>query len=205
MDKIHQRFSDKFRSHWIKVKFYKDKPDLHETKMLKAMRFCEATKQAILAPVLLDKETINCSGAQYAFGWTDLAKDKNVFLDYCQGKRKANKIILNSLLTHLPRFKEPFSYVGLNTEGEPDLIMSYLSPAEAMSLAKIYNDHQGRNLDVSLCSMMSICGGIAVRTHREETISFSFGCDDSRKFAKIGRDRLAVGIPRKLFNIFMEI
>ena len=28
MHDIHRRFSDKFRSNWIKVKFYKEKPDL---------------------------------------------------------------------------------------------------------------------------------------------------------------------------------
>jgi len=201
--KTHQRFSDKFRSHWIKVKFYEHKPDLNKAKKLKGVRFCEATKQAISGPVLLDKDSINCSGAQYAFGWSDFGKDEGVFFNSCQDKRKANKVILNSLFTHAPRFKESFSYIGLNTEGEPDLIMSYLSPEEAMNLVKIYNNHQGGSLDVSLSSMMPICAGIAVRTYREKRISFSFGCDDSRKFAQIGRDRLAVGVPWKLSNDFM--
>ena len=52
--------------------------------------------------------------------------------------------------------------------------------------------------------MVSICGGIAVRTYLENEISFSFGCDDSRKYADIRRENLAVGIPNRLFKIFVD-
>ena len=73
-----------------------------------------------------------------------------------------------------------------------------------MDLLKMYHNRQGDNLDVSLCAMMSICGGIAVRTYLDEKISISFGCDDSRKYAGLRRENLAIGIPRKLFNIFAD-
>jgi len=68
----------------------------------------------------------------------------------------------------------------------------------------MYHYRQGENLDVSLCTMMSICGGIAVRTYLEEKISLSFGCDDSRNFADIRRDNLAIGIPKRLFKAFID-
>ena len=82
--------------------------------------------------------------------------------------------------------------------------MSYMPPGEIMNLLKIYHRHQGENLDVSLCTMMSICGDIAVKTYLEEKINISFGCDDSRKFADIRRDNLAVGIPKKLIKFFVD-
>ena len=199
---MNRRFSEKFRSQWIKVKFYKEKPDLKEGKRLKGIRFCEATKEAIVHPILLDKESISCPGAQSAFGWRP--KYKNGLLDSCYDKRKTQKNILKSMFSQIPHFKKPFRYIGLNTEGTPDIVMSYMPPGEVMNLIKMYHNRQGGNLDVSLCTMMSICGGIAVRTYLEERISLSFGCDDSRKYADMRRENLAIGVPRRLFNIFVD-
>ena len=214
METVHWKFSNRFRSQWVKVKFYNEKPDFlpegnsplakKKGKRLTNVRFCEATKEAIVYPVLLDKESIGCPGAQYAFGWNSVLNDKDELLDTCLDKRDADEDILKSMLSTVPHFKEPFKYIGLNTEGEPDLVMSYIMPEDAMNLIKLYHNSHGKNLDISLCSMMSVCGGIAVRTYLEERMSFSFGCDDSRKYAQIGRNQLVVGIPKKLFKIFVS-
>ena len=202
MDKVNWRFSDKFRSHWIKVKFYKEKPKDNDAKRLKNVRFCEATREAILHPILLDKESIVCPGAQHAFGWKSLYK--NGLLKGCCDKRDVQKNTLKSMLSRIPYFKKPFKYIGLNTEGIPDLVMAYIPPQEVMDLIKMYHNKEGNNLDVSLCTMMAVCGGVAVRTYLDEKISLSFGCDDSRKFADMRRENLAVGIPKKLFQIFFD-
>ncbi|MCK4835118.1 MAG: DUF169 domain-containing protein [Candidatus Aminicenantes bacterium] len=200
MDDIHLRFSDKFRSHWIKVKFYKEEMDFGNARRLKNVRFCEATKEAILQPVFLDEQSINCPGAGYAFGW----KSKKELINWCLDKDHQQKDILKSLIPYIPYFKEPIKYIGLNTEGEPDLVMSYVLPECAMDLVRLHNNHSMKNLDVSLCSMMPICSGVAVRAYLEGKLTFSFGCEDSRKYAKIERDRLAVGIPNKLFSVFTD-
>ncbi|HDP37260.1 MAG TPA: hypothetical protein ENN27_05330 [Candidatus Atribacteria bacterium] len=201
MDKINQRFSDKFRSHWIKVKFYQEKPK-EDVKRLKGVRFCEATKEAILHPILLDKGSIACPGAQHAFGWKSLLKNDS--LQGCCDKRDIQEEKLKTMISRVPFFKEPFKYIGLNTNGIPDIVMSYLPPQEVMSLIKIYHNKVGGNLDVSLCTMMAVCGGVAVRSYLDEKMSLSFGCDDSRKYADMRRENLAVGIPKKLFKIFFD-
>ncbi len=202
MKDVHQRFSDKFGSHWIKVKFYQEKPNDDESIRLKEARFCEATKEAILHPILLDKDNISCSGALHAFGWKSLYEDK--LLQGCCDKRGTKENSLKSMVSRAPFLKKPFKYIGLNTAGVPDLVMSYIPPQEVMSLIKIYHNKKGGNLDVSLCPMMAVCSGVAVRTYLEKKISFSFGCDDSRKFADMRRENLAVGIPKKLFKIFFD-
>ena len=199
---VRRKLSDKFGTQWIKVKFYKEKPNLKYIKRLDDVRFCEATKEALIHPIILDKKSISCPGAQYAFGWQTNYKDE--LLPSCQNKWQAQKDILKSMLSRMPYFKRPFRYIGLNTDGEPDLIMSYMTPKGIMNLLKVYHNRCGENLDVSLCSTMSICGGIAVRTHLEEKINLSFGCDDSRKFADIRRDNLAIGIPKNLFKLFVD-
>ena len=206
------RFSEKFRSQWIKVKFYKEKPDFlrevdwplteRRVEKLKDVRFCEATKEAIIRPIILDKESICCPGARYCFGWD--ADYKKSLLDSCQEKRQTQSRIIESMLSKIPKFGESFNYIGLNTDGEPDLVMSYMPPEEIMRLIKIYHNHKGKNLKIDLFSMMSICSGIAVRTYLEGKISFSFGCDDSRKHAELRRENMAVGIPKSLFNVFVD-
>jgi len=201
MNKVHQKFSGKFSSHWVKVKFYQEKPK-DDAKRLKDVRFCEATRKAILGPILLDKESITCPGAQHVFGWKSLFKNES--LQGCCDKQDMREKTLKSMVSRVPFFKKPFKYIGLNTDGVPDLVMSYIPPQEVMSLIKIYNNKKGGNLDVSLCAIMAVCGCVAVKAYLEEKICLSFGCDDSRKFADIRRENLAVGIPKKLFKIFLD-
>ena len=198
---VKHRFSEKFRSQLVTVKFYKSKSSLKNVKRLEGVRFCEATKLAMLSPVLLDRESISCAGAQYAFGWN--TDQKNVLAEECLNKWKMNKCMLEPMLSQAPFFKKPFKYIGLNTDNEPDLMLSYMTPDQIMDLLKTYNTNLGKRLDVSLSTMMSICGGVAVKTHLEEKINFSFGCEDSRRFADIGIENLAVGIPKKMFEIFV--
>ena len=204
MSALSRQLSSQFRSHWIGVKFYKQKPRLKDVVKPEGIRFCEATKRAILDPVLLDKQSITCPGAHFAFGWISGPTKEDELLDSCQDKRNIQKNTLQSMISGVHHFNTPFECIGLNTDDEPDLMMSYLVPEEAMKLIRTYHNNQRKNLDISVCSMMSICGGIAVRTFLDNQISFSFGCDDSRKYAEIGRDRLAVGIPKELFKIFVD-
>lgn len=199
MDK---KFTEKISSQWIKVKFYEKDPCLDKVAYPKSVRFCEAVKMAILEPVVLSKENVSCDSAKYIFGWKDTF-DANL-LDNCQDKCKISDKYLKSLLSSVPRFNKPFSYIGLNTNGEPDLLISCVLPQDMMKIIKIYNGHSGKNVDISLNSMMGLCGNVAAKAFLQEKLALSFGCLDSRKFAEIGRDRLVVGVPRKLFKMFIN-
>ena len=200
MNRINWKFSKKFGKHWIKVKFYKRKPVLKEGKRIEGVRFCEAVKKAITYPLLLDRDSIACEGAQYALGWkTDGKKE---ILESCNDKNLLQMEVLKSMFSKSSHLEKPFEFIGLNTEGEPDLVVSFMAPQEVHEMVKVYNYHYGDNLDVSLSSMMSVCSGIVAKTYREEQFSLSFGCDDARKFAEMGRDTLVVGVPKKLFGVF---
>jgi uncharacterized protein (DUF169 family) len=199
MNQIHWRLGERFSGQWIKVKFYKKKPDLKEGKYLEKIRFCEATQQAVLTPILLNKESISCPRALYAFGW-DSKKGKIV--KGCRNKRKTTKQKIQTMFDKMPFLEKPFNYIGLNTDGEPDVVLSYLQPAEVMKLINIYHNNFGKSLEITLSNMMSICGSAVVRCYLSDNISFSFACEESRKYAKIGRDRLAVAIPKRLFIVF---
>ena len=200
MHNINWKFTDRFRSHWVKVKFYQEKPQ-EEAKKSKNVRFCEAVKEAITHPILLDKNSISCFGAQYAFGWN---KNRKKLLETCQNKTQASMANLKSTLSQIPRFKKPFKYIGLNTKDIPDILISYTSPQEIMNLTGLYQKYTGKNLGISLFNMMSICGGVVVGSYLEEKITLSFGCVNARNFAGLERHTVAVGIPRNLYNIFVD-
>jgi uncharacterized protein (DUF169 family) len=193
----HPVFSNQFRDHIIGVKFYKETPALKNVKKLNNVRFCEAVFEAVHSPMVLDRESINCMGARYVFGWIDQA----AFQKHCGEKISFPKQTTQSLLQQISRLKSNFGWIGFNTDNNPDLIVSRVTPQEAMVLIDFYHRKTGKTLDIDFCCMMSICGGIAVKTYLEDRITFSFGCKDSRKYAKIGRDQLVVGLPNSQFDL----
>jgi len=158
-------------------------------------------KQGFL-PVVLDRESIACLGARYAFGWE--TRNSNKILNSCYDKQNMQKNTLSSILSKAPYFYKPPKFIGLNTDDEPDLVMSYMSAEKVMNLIKAYHDLCGKNLDVSLSSMMSVCGGVAVRSYLKKDISISFGCHDSRKYTDMRIENLAVGVP-KICSLYLRI
>jgi uncharacterized protein (DUF169 family) len=199
---MNKRFSEKFSSQWVKIKFYAMQPHFNGTTYPKRVRFCEALKLAITKPVVVNEENLSCESAKYAFGWRE--KFDNNLLDRCKKKRNANDNALELLVSNVPRFNKPFNCIGLNTDDEPDLVMANICPQDMMEIVKIYNDYTGENMKLSLNSMSGICSSVAVKSFLEGKINISFGCADSRQYADISRDRLAVGIPNKLFKLFIK-
>jgi len=198
---MNMRFLDKFHSHWIKVKFFEKKPNSIGAKKLSGARFCEAVDRALIRPIILDEESISCPGANYVFNWGN--PNRKEIIDSWRDTVKISEDIAGIILDSVPRLKKSYKCIGLNTNDEPDLLLAYLTPEEAMDLLRIYHNHTGEILNLNLCSVMTICGNIVVDTFMKEKINISFGCDKARKYGKIAREKLAIGIPRKLFNIFI--
>ncbi len=197
MNNIHKKFAKTIGTQWIKVKFYFEKNEFKDAQYLRDVRFCEAAAKSLLHPVVVDSQNIICPGARYVFGW----QDKKDLVSHCLKRTQMSKDNIYSLVQQMPRFQKTIKSIGLNTEDEPDLIISRVTPKDVMNLISLYHIKTGQCLDVSTCSIMSICGGIAGKTFLNETISLSFGCVDSRKFAQLERDRLVIGIPKRHFNL----
>jgi uncharacterized protein (DUF169 family) len=73
-----------------------------------------------------------------------------------------------------------------------------------MEIIKVYNNYTGKHIELSLNSVSGVCSHVAVKSFLEKQINISFGCADSRKYADISRDRFTVGIPDKLFKLFIK-
>jgi uncharacterized protein (DUF169 family) len=57
-------------------------------------------------------------------------------------------------------------------------------------------------LDVSISSVMAVCGSVAASAYSTQKVCCSFGCPESRLQGGIGRDRLAIGVPTGLLKKF---
>jgi len=201
MDKSTRQLEREFGGLWTKVRFYKEMPDNSDYKTMKGVRFCEAIVKARFSPVILKGPDISCAGAKYTFGW-DHRVGKGI-INACCEKRHISFNTAKSMLLATPQLEIPPAAIGLNTDGKPDLLISYPQPKQFMNLLKVFQQYKGGNLTVSLSSIMAVCGNVAVKTYLEGKISISFGCDDSREYGRISRDRLAVGIPYSELRIFV--
>jgi uncharacterized protein (DUF169 family) len=193
-----EKFLEKIPLPWVGVKFYNQKPDLelYDNKI----RFCEAINVAKLKPLLLSKENINCPSALYSFGWSN----ESDLIRHCGKKRAISRQEVQKFPSFLKPLDNSIRYIGLNTDSEPDLVICYLSPEQAMKILKIYFDRKQEPLNFELLPIMSVCGGTVVKCYRENRITISLGCEESRKYGNIGRDRLVIGIPKSHFHIFLE-
>jgi uncharacterized protein (DUF169 family) len=196
-----KKFEKKFGGSWVRVKFYSRMPTTKSTKILTEIRFCEALQKAKTSSVILTPSSISCLGAKYAFNWDEQAKDK--IIQECKEKRIASEDVIKSLIGNVPKLETYFPAIGLNMDIQPDVLISYPQPVQAMGLIKSYEKQSDKEIYVNVSSLMSVCGNIAARSFLSQQISISFGCEDSRLYGKIPRDRLVVGIPYGLIKAFL--
>jgi len=196
-----KKFEEKLGGAWVKVKFYKEMPSTKNVRLLTNVRFCEALVRAKTTSVLVTPSSISCPGANFAFNWNEQGDQK--IIAECKKKRKVSEDFLKSLISNVPKLDTYFSAIGLNTNDCPDVLISNMQPAQVMRLISLYQNQTGKDTYVDVSSLMSVCGNIAVRSFLTQQISISFGCDDSRLYGKIPRDRLVVGVPYALINVFL--
>ena len=196
-------FQRLFGSRWTGVTFYFDElPAVTEHSVID-IRFCEAIKKSLVHPMLLRSEDLNCHGARYVFGWDETAKAEMAKKFHDQegfNESKAKELVRN-----LPKLNGPLKGIGLNLKNSPpDLLLSYLQPGQVMKLLRSYQIHFGKDLNIDLSSIVSVCGHVAVEAFIKQQIALSFGCRDSREYGGITRDRVAIGVPVELAQRMLE-
>ena len=196
-------FQRLFGSRWTGVTFYFEELPTANEHSLKDIRFCEAIKKSLVHPVLLRPEDLNCHGARYVFGWDETVKAEMVKKFHHQegfSESQAEEVVQN-----LPKINGSIKGIGLNLKNSlPDLLLSYLQPVQVMKLLRSYQVHFGKNLNVDLSSIVSVCGHVAVEAFVKKRIALSFGCRDSREYGAITRDRVALGVPVELARTLLE-
>jgi len=191
-----------FGGRWVGVKFFYDPPAEGKGEALSGVRFCEAVTKAYIRPVILRRGDIDCNGASYIFGWKSEVKEEMIErmhreahfpLDYARRAVEA-----------LPVLNGGLQAVGLNLEGDPDVLISYLQPEQVMKLLRLFEGHFSERLRVELSSIVAVCGNIAAKAYLTGRPALSFGCKDSRGYGAIPRDRVVVGLPQGIVRELLK-
>jgi uncharacterized protein (DUF169 family) len=196
-------FQRRFGGRWTGVTFYFDELPTFSRDPLRDVRFCEAITKSLIQPVLLTPESLNCHGARYVFGWDD-ATVKVEMVERFHQHEGFSEPQVEGLVQNLPTINDSLKGIGLNVKNTPDLLLSYLQPAQVMKLLRGYQIRFGENLNVDLSSIVSVCGHVAVEALVKERIALSFGCSDAREYGGITGDRVAIGVPLKVAKALVE-
>jgi uncharacterized protein (DUF169 family) len=197
-----QRLQNRFGNRWVKIKFYRETPSDSESDVFQGERFCEAVTESYLRPLMICSENILCPAGQYVFGWNgdirpEIVKTIHKELGFPMEQAEA-------IVNGLPRLRPGYGSIGLNRNGEPDVLVSYCQPEQVMEIVKTYQQKTAEEPAVRLSAVASICANTALAAFLEKGLHLSFGCPDARRYGKIGRDQLAVGVSRELARVLTE-
>jgi len=191
--KIVDDLQRRFGSRWTGVKFFFDDFPKGRRYFPKETRFCEAINQSWSTNTMLGRGCITCMGANYVFGWEKDIRDRVIENFH----KKSNIPLKNAarIVKGLPSMESAPIAIGLNGGETPDLLVAFLQPEQFMRFLNVYQRVFGEKLKVELSGFAAVCGNVAVKAYVDKKVSLSFGCEDSRQYGGISRDRLIVGIP----------
>ena len=199
MNKVRQ-LETTFGGWWIGIKFHRNSPP-GDNYAARPMRFCEAIAESRRGPIVLNRELLDCPGGRRSLGWNDN--------DEATAQTMAKKLgmdihLAGEVIRNTPRLQQKIAAVTVGAYDSPDVVVSYAQPEAAMKLLRQWQRVHGGDLQIQVSSFMAVCGSVAVRAYLNGRVCMSFGCPDSRDYGKIGRDRLAVGLPFQLLSAMLS-
>lgn len=193
---IIRTFENMTGGRWTGISFHGD-IDHGMKKKDTPMHFCEAVMESSRTPITLTMENLNCAGARWSLGWNDKEDENLIKKIMC-----ANNIeyeAASAMIHSSPRITDKkIKAVTIGVSESPDIVVSFLQPEAAMKLVQQWSRIHGKNIDLSVSSIMAVCGSVAAGAYTRGGVCCSFGCPDARNRGKIGRDRMIIGIPANL-------
>ena len=189
MNQICKKLSQISGSAWVAIKFEKQ----ISVNNIKPVRFCEAVYRTQNKHISLSPLDVCGDGARRCFGWL---KNNDLMLAQRHSEKTGiGQDVACKLIRSVPVLSEKFSGISLGKDTDGDVYISYLPPESEMKLVRYWQIMTGRNLNIEISGMMSICGNVAVRSYIDQKISISFGCPDSREYGGIEKGQLVIGLP----------
>ena len=165
-------------THWISVKFHKNKP--RGAKLSAPASFCAAAAAAVTETALLKVSAIPCAGARYAFNAPGVkAPPLSAFIPARFRKLMDPEVPVSGA----PRLSYAPEYVSFNLSGPADLYLSFMLNESANELAQAWAAVTGKKLDCKFTGVMSFCSEGAAGALNAKKPSFSLGCAKSIKAA----------------------
>lgn len=188
---------------WLGVSIYAVPVECKEGyKCPRVERFCEALRIGRTGRILVDPKDFTCPGARYAFGYG--AGQKDEMIRRMVESKGISARWARELIERTPHCQDGIRRVGINVSDKPGVFIAQLQPVQVMRLIKIYQEKLERVFRTEISSVISACGNVAVKAIQTQDTAISFGCDDSRTFGHVYRDRLYAGIPFKQAESMFE-
>jgi len=188
-----QKIQSAVGGRWHGVSFINGKGDFpKDVEFKQTDRFCEAIDLAVVHKMIIKPEEFTCPGARYAFG--GMIDIKKTMIDKLVNQKVYSLDYALRLLEKTPHLQKMPDWLGFNCLDEPDILISQLQPEQAMRLVQLYHIKLRKPFRTEISSIISACGNVAVRAYEYQDMALSFGCDDSRTFGRLSRDRLYVGL-----------
>ncbi len=193
-----QQLSAKKTLKWTSIKFLQHVPGDLTLLPSQEVRFCEAVSRAREGEWMLTPDRVCCQGAQRCLGWLKGA-DQELAWKLAE-RMGASVAIARKAIADVPVLPEKFEAVGVGTDTEPDVYVSYMLPERAMQIVRSWQRVFGKSLPIRVSGIMAVCGSAVVNSYVNHTISLSFGCPDSRQYGGIRPEQLVVAMPADLMR-----
>jgi uncharacterized protein (DUF169 family) len=186
----------------VAVKLIKERSEIPSgvPELKEKVRHCEMVQKARGGDVFYaTKEQHACTGGAGALGITETPeKIKSGEFYYSLGRFKTLESAKKTM-DAVPRTNKHFVaslYAPLEKANfKPDVIVVLGNPKQLLKIAQSNIYEKGGRNNVSFSGIQSVCADAVAQPYNTNEMNASFGCDGSRKFAKIADDELVVGIP----------
>jgi uncharacterized protein (DUF169 family) len=82
------------------------------------------------------------------------------------------------------------------------VLLAQLQPEQAMRLIQIYQRKLKKQYQTKIAGVITVCANVTVKALQTQDMAISFGCDDSRTFGGLTRNRLYAGV---LYALAVEL
>lgn len=173
------------------------------------VRHCEMVQKARNGDVFYaTKEQHACAGGAGALGIVETPEKIKTGEFYFGLGRFKTPESAKKTMDAVPRTNKQFVaslYAPLEKAGfKPDVIVVIGNPKQLLKIAQSNIYEKGGRNNVSFSGIQSVCADAVAQPYNTNEMNASFGCDGSRKFAKIADDELVVGIPASKLEGLVE-
>lgn len=164
------------------------------------IRHCEMIQKARGGDVFYaTNEQHACAGGAGAIGVGETPeKIKTGEFYYSLGRFKTLEAAKKTM-EQVPRTGEKFLatlYAPLEkADFKPDVVVIIGNPKQVLKLAQSNIYYEGGRNTVDFAGIQSLCGDAVAKPYKTQMVNVTFGCDGSRKYAKIADDEAIIGIP----------
>jgi len=180
-------------------------PDIEVPLPDKPVKLCESVYRSFSEPVCITNETVGCPGARRSLGFD---KADRALAEIINENNGIPIPFIRDALQFIPKL-EGIKRINLGltdyfaTRLKPDLYIVYALPAKVTALMHFLAKNNIKPT-IRPFSLLSVCGNVFSNTLKNQAVSISFGCPESRKSGGVEENEVVIGMPAKVVKLVTE-